>query len=190
VNDTLRTVVFVLVAVDGFGAAMVTARVRGPARSVGVALATASGLLFLASLAGPSVLDGLDISTEAAEIAAGVVLLVPALTLLFRGDELFLVDDAERAATGWRAGIVPVAVPLLAGPAPLSVVAALAARHGRADVEIALSVTMAITLVALLFAMRHPRRERTRTEAIAGHFVGAAMVLVAFALVVDGVLGV
>jgi multiple antibiotic resistance protein len=190
-SDTLRTVAFVVIAVDAFGAAMVAARLRNAARSTGIALVTASTLLFAASLVGPSLLDALAISDEAAEIAAGVVLLVPALTLLFRGDELFLVGDTEaEGPAAWRAGVVPLALPLLAGPAPLAVVAALAARDDRGEAAIGVTVAMVVASAALVVAVRHRRDRRTILEAITGHFVGAAMVFVAFALVVDGVLGV
>jgi len=190
-SDTVRTVVFVVIAVDAFGAAMVAARLRHAARRVGVALVIASALLFAASVVGPSLLDALDISDEAAEIAAGVVLLVPALTLLFRGDELFLVGDTEaEGSAAQRAGVVPLALPLLAGPAPLAVVVALAARNDRGEAAIGVTVAMVVASAALVVAVRHRRERRTILEAITGHFVGAAMVFVAFALVVDGVLGV
>jgi multiple antibiotic resistance protein len=185
----LRTVLFVAVAVDPFGAFVVLSRQRERRDAGAVAVIGAGVLLALACLLGPSLLDGLDISAEAAEIAAGIVLLVPALTLLAQGDQLLLLGDA---AGGWRRGLVPLAVPLLAGPAPLLVVAALAARWGRGEVAAGVVVAVALAAVGAGVALRRSRVDVARSigEGIAGRAVGAAMVLVGFTLIVDGVLGV
>jgi small neutral amino acid transporter SnatA (MarC family) len=183
----LRTVLFVVVAVDPFGAAVVLARFRERVVCGVTGLVAAALLLGVAAAAGPWALDRLDISPEAAAIAAGVVLLVPAATLLVRGDQLYLAGDR---AGGRRRGVVPIAVPLLAGPAPLAVVAALAARRGRGDAFVAVAVAFVVTAVTLSTATRRRRDERSLLEGIAGRGVGAAMVFVSFALMVDGVLGV
>jgi small neutral amino acid transporter SnatA (MarC family) len=183
----LRTVVFVAIAVDPFGAAVVLARFRERVRSAVTGLVVAAALLSVAAGAGPWVLDQLDISPEAAAIAAGVVLLVPAATLLVRGDQLSLAGDR---AGGRRRGVVPIAVPLLAGPAPLAVVAALAARRGRGDAFVAVAVAIAVAAATFGAAVRQRRDARSLLEGLAGRGVGAAMVFVAFALIVDGVLGV
>jgi multiple antibiotic resistance protein len=190
---TLRTLLFVVIAVDPFGAAVVVARLRDRVTAAVAAVAVSAALLLLACAAGPWLLGRLDISAEAAEIAAGVVLLVPALALCARGDQMFLAGDRSG---GWRGGIVPVALPLLAGPAPLSVVVALGARRGRGDVAAAVSIAVVLSAIALFVATRRASNavavpaEPSTIERVAGRFVGAAMVLVAFALVVDGVLGV
>jgi multiple antibiotic resistance protein len=183
----LRTIVFFVIAVDPFGAAVVLSRFVDRVTSALVGLAAAVALWSVAAGLGPWVLDRLDISPEAAAIAAGVVLLVPAVTLLASGDQLYLLGDR---AGGWRAGIVPFAVPLLAGPAPLAVVAALAARRGRGDAFVAIAVAFAIAACTSWVATRRQRDERSLREGIAQRAVGAAMVVVSFALIVDGVLGV
>jgi small neutral amino acid transporter SnatA (MarC family) len=185
----LRTVVFFVIAVDPFGAAIVLSRCTDRVTGAVFGLATAVALWSLAAGAGPWVLDRLDISPEAAAIAAGVVLLVPAVTLLASGDQLYLLGAGDRGG-GWRAGIVPLAVPLLAGPAPLAVVAALAARRGRGDAFVAIAVAFAVAACTAWVATRRQRDERSLLEGIAGRAVGAAMVVVSFALIVDGVLGV
>jgi multiple antibiotic resistance protein len=153
----------------------------------GVAVAAAAVLLVAAALAGPSLLDGLDVSAEAAEIAAGIVLLVPAFTLLARGDHLFLLRDD----TSSGAAVLPLSVPLLAGPAPLAVVAALGAAQGRGDALAGALVAVAVAAVlCLLLPARQGGVSRPLVQRVAGRFMGAAMVFVAFAMIVDGVLGV
>jgi small neutral amino acid transporter SnatA (MarC family) len=67
---TLRTVLFVVVAVDPFGASVVLSRMRERREAGAVAVVGAGVLLALACAFGPSLLDGLDISAEAAEITA------------------------------------------------------------------------------------------------------------------------
>jgi small neutral amino acid transporter SnatA (MarC family) len=156
----LRTVLFVVVAVDPFGAAVVLARFRERVRCAITGLVVAAALLSV---------------------------LVPAATLLVRGDQLYLAGDRRG---GRRRGAVPLAVPLLAGPAPLAVVAALGARRGRGDAFVAVAVALAVAAGTLWAAARQHRAERSLLEGIAGRGVGAAMVFVAFALIVDGVLGV
>jgi small neutral amino acid transporter SnatA (MarC family) len=183
----VKTVLYVVVAVDAFGAYAVVARLRDRTTTARAAWVTAALLLGLACVAGPWLLDRLDISAEAAQIAAGAVLAVPALTLLVFGDQLFLVGDA---AGGRARGVVPVAVPLLAGPAPWLVVAASAARHGRGDAVIGVAVALALSALALAAASRFARDKRSVAEGVAGRCVGAAMVFVAFALVADGVLAI
>jgi multiple antibiotic resistance protein len=183
----VKTVLYIVVAVDFFGAATLVARLRDRRRTAIVGLATGAVLLVLAFALGPEVLDGLDISAEAAQIAAGIVLLVPAFALLGMGDELYLLGNR---AGGPRAGLVPVAVPFLAGPAPLFVVAAQAAREGRGPVAIGIVVALAVGAATLAFATARPRDDRSVVEGVTGRVLGAAMALVSFSLIVDGVLAV
>ena len=194
----VQVIVFVLVAVDPLGAGVVAAALPDRRSVVPVALAAAGVLLFAAALAGPSLLDALDISAEAAEIAAGIVLLVPAGTLLWRGDHLYLLREQPPTprppATGRGASasaVLPLALPLLAGPAPLMVVAAAGAVAGRGDAVVAAAVALATAALACTtMPPRAPGAGRSLARRVAGRFVGAAMVLVAFSWIVDGVLAV
>jgi multiple antibiotic resistance protein len=183
----VKTIVYVVIAIDWFGAATLVARLRERRSTAVVGLAVAAVLLALACGLGPEVLDGLDISPEAAQIAAGIVLLVPAFALLGMGNELYLLGEG---AGGPRTGVVPVAIPFLAGPAPLLVVAAQAAREGRGSTTLGIVVALVLAGAALAFAVARPRGEGSVVEGVAGRVVGAAMVLVSFSLIVDGVLAV
>lgn len=87
-------------------------RARVTAAALGLALAT--GLYAAAVLGSSPLLDFLKVEPETFRVAAGVVLatmgaraLLPASSAL--GD----------VPSGWRAGIYPLAIPLLAGPAGL-----------------------------------------------------------------------
>jgi small neutral amino acid transporter SnatA (MarC family) len=149
----MTTVLAVLIAVDpiGFGRVWPRRRIAAPI----VALA-----LLVATLAARSTLDALDLSPEGFWIAAGIVLLVPALSRL--------VSTATRD---------------VAGPAAVLVTMALATRDGRVPT----AVGAVVAAVAVLVATWRPPG---RWAPIAERVVGALMVVVAFDLVRDGVLAV
>ena len=82
-------------------------------------------LLFL--FAGPAMLRALGITPEAVAIAGGLVLLIIAIRMIFplRGSSVMGDDDTEGEPL-----IVPLAIPLLAGP---SLLATLMLRAGQGD---------------------------------------------------------
>ena len=106
------------------------------------------------------VLDALDVSPEGFWIAAGIVLLVPAFSRMGRGD----TRD-------------------VAGPAGALVAMSLATRDGTGISFVAVVVTSAATL-ALSYA------PLGRWTPMVERVIGAAMVVVAFDLIRDGVIAV
>ena len=147
----MRTIVALLVAGDPFSFARLW-----PAR-YGRALAGAVVLAVAAAVADP-VLDVLDLSIEAFWIAAGVVLLVPAIGRVFGGP----THD-------------------VAGPAAPLVAMALATRDGTGITLVAVGVVLAVAWLVLATGVRRQVVER---------IMGAAMVVVAFDLIRDGVIAV
>ena len=87
-----------------------------------------AALALVAGLADP-ILDWLRISSGAAELAAGLVVIVPTLDLLWHGPAGRVT--ANPGAGPVRLGCWPYAVPLLAGPAAVAAVIAWAAEFGR-----------------------------------------------------------
>ena len=144
-----------LVAVDPLGIARTWPR-RLQAVAIGAAV-----LLAATALADP-VLDVLDISPEGFWIAAGIVLLVPALSRLLRGT----TND-------------------VAGPAAVLVAMALAMRDGVGDTLVAVAITVLVTAFAT--RLMDPQ---ARWLSVAERVVGASMVVVAFDLIRDGVIAV
>ena len=125
--------------------------------------AVAAGALALAAVLADPVLDLLDLSPESFWIAAGIVLLVPAISRLVGG-------AATRDVFG--AGAVLVAI-------------ALSTRDGLDTTLIASAVAAAMTLLALQFVDPSARWVGS-TERV----IGALMVVVAFDLIRDGVIAV
>jgi multiple antibiotic resistance protein len=189
-RDALRLAVFVFVLLDPTAAAIGAATLaKGRRRRARTAIVVAGGsvafavLALVAVLADP-VLDWLRISPGAAELAAGLVVIVPALDLLWQGPGGRVA--ANPAAQALRLGCWPYGVPLLAGPAAVAAVIAWAAAVGRgATVGGSLLATLLTTV--LVGVWTHPPRGRT-ARAI-GAFTAVAMALVAFDLIHDGVFG-
>ncbi|MEA3054642.1 MAG: hypothetical protein QOD30_74 [Actinomycetota bacterium] len=149
----MTTVLALLVAVDpiGFGRVWPRRWVAGPVVAV---------VLLAATIVARSTMDWLDLSPEGFWIAAGIVLLVPALSRL--------VSSTTRD---------------VAGPAAVLVAMALATRDGRAPAAVGAVVAGAAILLATW-------RPPGRWASVAERVVGALMVVVAFDLVRDGVLAV
>lgn len=149
----MTTIVALLIAVDPFGIGR-----RWPGRWQPAAAVTAA--LAVATLGATIVLDALDLSPEGFWIAAGIVLLIPALGRLLAGT----TSD-------------------VAGPAPALVAMALATRDGR-------PVTIVGALVAGAATLAASRLPAGRWTPIAERVAGALMVVIAFDLIRDGVIAV
>ena len=150
----MTTVFALLIAVDPIGFGRVWSR-----RWIAAPIVTA--VLLVATVLGRTTMDALDLSPEGFWIAAGIVLLVPALSRL--------VTSTTRD---------------VAGPAAVLVAMALATRDGRVPTAVGAVVAGA----AVLLATWQPLPGRWAT--VAERVLGALMVVVAFDLVRDGVLAV
>lgn len=121
------------------------------ARVAGVAISTAAGLLILFSLAGRQVLAFIGISAESFQVAAGLLLLLPAYNLVARGEPLEIGQDAIEPT---QVAVVPLATPLLAGPGALATAISLSATLGRTPTILALGLVLVLTGLVFLGAAR------------------------------------
>ena len=149
----MTTVLALLLAVDPIGFGRVW-----PRRWIAAPIVAVS--LLLAVVVARPVLDALDLSPEGFWIAAGIVLLIPAL------GRLTVATTRD-----------------VAGPAAVLVAMALATRDGRAPTAVGAVVAGAAVLLAVW-------RPPGRWAPVAERVVGALMVVVAFDLVRDGILAV
>jgi small neutral amino acid transporter SnatA (MarC family) len=152
--------------------------------AVGVTLAVA-GLGALAWISGP-LLDLLDSSAPTARIAAGLVLVVSAAAEVVRRP-----PDEPVAGPGWRAGVVPLAVPLLVRPA--AAVVALSAGADRGVLLVIAGAAVAGLMAAAAgAATAGPHRGATAAAVLrwAAVVASAGALLVGVALAVDGVFDV
>jgi small neutral amino acid transporter SnatA (MarC family) len=97
-------------------------------RTAITAVSTAALVLVVAAVAGEIILTALGTSLESLRVGGGLVLLLTAISMLKPLDELNRHDPDSTAA----GAVVPLGVPLLAGPGSISlVIVEMAVRQGR-----------------------------------------------------------
>ena len=150
-REFFQVVVPLFVVIDAVGMVpiflAVTQGMSAPKRRTvtfeAVAGATAIAVAFM--FAGNWLFRFLNITVNDFEIAGGILLLVlSVLDLLTTGKPA--VDETESA------GLVPLAMPLIAGPATLTTTLVLARQHGFSLTTLALAVNFLFLLVVLLAA--------------------------------------
>ena len=181
--DAVLWAVALVAALNPVRAALAVPR-GGPSPVRIAALGGAVGALvvLVLALAGSLLLDALDVSDPAFRIAAGAVAAIAGALDLARRP-----PSAEPALPGWRAALVPVAVPLVIRPALVLGALGASADRGPAVVVVALVVGVGVLAAAALVPADGPGRRVARwAAALTGAVLAAAGVL----LVVDGVLAV
>lgn len=109
----------------------------------------AFGVLVLFLLSGHYIMEGLNVTEPALQIAGGIVLFLISLKMVFPSQE----DTLRERAFG-EPFIVPLAVPLLAGPSALATVLLFATQEpGKLGYWfIAIALASAVSTLILLFA--------------------------------------
>ena len=153
-----------------------------------VGLAAAGGAIgglavcVVAAVADP-LLDVLDVSDPSFRVAAGIVAVVAAAADLFRRP-----PPPEPSLAGWRAAIVPVAVPVVMRPA--LVVLALGAGADQDLLVIAGALVAGIAVLTALVARAPAEGPGGRVLRWTGRLLAAGLVACGVVLGIDGVLDV
>jgi multiple antibiotic resistance protein len=160
----------------------------GRSRRTFIGLAVAGGSIgglavLAAAIAGGPLLDALDVSDASFRLAAGVVAVLVGVADLFRRP-----PPPEPALPGWRAALVPVAIPVVARPG-LLVLALGAGADAGAGVAVA-AMAVAVALLAGVVAWSPTEGPGGRVLRWASRLLGAALVACGVILGVDGVLDV
>jgi multiple antibiotic resistance protein len=175
-------------AVAPFGAVLPFLVVTGGKRHSRTAtlgsLSAFAVLVLAAALSGPF-LGLLDVSAESFQFAAGAVMAPSAFRLLVTGDSMSPAN--ARDESGSRYWLVPVAMPLLAGPASIASAVSYAARFGEATVVSASALALAGAAVVLVVAPTLERLVHPAGLHFLGRLSGALLIVVAVELAVDGV---
>jgi small neutral amino acid transporter SnatA (MarC family) len=135
-----------------------------------------------AALGGP-LLEALDVSEPSFRIAAGIVAGLAGAIDLFRRP-----PAPEPALAGWRAALIPVAIPLVARPTLL--VVALGAGAEAGVLVSAGAMATGVALLTGLVAASPTEGSAGRVLRWAGRLLAALLVACGVILAVDGVLGV
>ncbi len=148
-------------------------------RELGIALGIMIGFLFL----GKWFLQAFGIEQFSMNIAGGIILFIISVKLVFGGDEEIKADPKEEEPF-----IVPLAIPLVAGPAALSVVMILSAQQPNKFLTLAAVIIASIINFAVLmlsFPISHflGKRGLTAIERL----MGMMLVLMSVNMVMGGI---
>jgi multiple antibiotic resistance protein len=148
-------------------------------REIGIAYLVL--LMFL--LLGGSLLRFLGLETEAVSIAGGIVLFLIALRMIFPGHG----PDPGDALVG-EPFVVPLAIPLVAGPSTLATLLLLESAPGATTASIAVGMTIAwaISGVILLSSTFLYRMLGQRGLIAMERLMGMLLVMVAVQMLLDG----
>jgi len=183
-TDYLRLAVAFFAAINPAAVALAFAlRTDAPPREqraipVAVGCTVAAGLFAIAVLTADAALDFLKIEPETFRVAAGVVMAAIGVLGLWPRRSGPAVLPA-----GWRAGVYPLGLPLLAGPAGLMAAVSYGADKGAGLAFVSILPTLVIT--ATLAILAAPRLRIPML--VLALWTGALLVAVAAGLIVSGV---
>ncbi|MDE2605970.1 MAG: MarC family protein [Burkholderiales bacterium] len=190
-NDFLSAFILLLLVLDPFGALPLFISVMqhvAPGRRRLVALretAIAFVLLLAFLLAGPRFLQVMSLSQRSLEVAGGVILLIIALRMVFGRADAIGVSNSDN---GGEPLIVPLAVPLLAGPSAMATVLVHASRYPERLLtwSAALLAAMTVSLAMLLAAERLRRWLGDPLIAAIERLMGLVLTAVAIEMILGG----
>ena len=141
------------------------------------------GILCAFAFCGHSFLESLHISESALGMAGGIILLLIAIKMIFPGaDQEQVVDEASEPL------IVPLAVPLIAGPSALAAVLLLASDlTGHRDWLLAgISIATLVCVLILISARLIKRLVGERVLTAVGRLMGMILTTIAVQMFLDG----
>ena len=194
-QDYVRFFVTLTAVLDPFLAVpiflSITADATGRARLAFVVTATVFAVLVGAIIFGEALLRLIGASIPAFQVGGGLVLLLMALSMLNAqaGAMRQSSAEAEELASGEQFGVVPLAVPLLAGPGAIST-AIIAAQPGGAGHAAALIGCVALVCLLLWSVLRvadavGPRMGRTGLN-IVTRLLGLLLAAIAIQTMAEG----
>jgi multiple antibiotic resistance protein len=168
----------------------ITERVTAADRSRAAlrAASAATLILALAALAGRPILAAFGISMPALQAAGGLVILLMGLEML-HGAPTRVQHDEDQQAVADRV-LVPLAMPLLAGPGAITTVLTLSSRmdtwRGTAMLLLAVAIVGATIGIILLSAARVGRAIGSRGQRILLRFMGLILAAVGAEILLAG----
>ena len=188
---TLTAVLDPFLAVPIFVSATASQRARGRERLARVVTVTVFLVLGGAVLFGDGVLRTMGASLPAFQVGGGLILLLMALAMLNAhvGDIRQTRAEARELEEREYAGVVPLAVPLLAGPGAIGT-SIIAAKHGgllhQAVLLACIALVCALLWVVLHLAQRIATRLGTTGLNIASRLLGLLLAAIAIQTMAEG----
>ncbi len=185
--DILKSIVMLFIVLDPIGTTpyyqAFTARLSGGerARVLRLTIVVAALMLLAFAIIGDAIFRLLNITLADFKVAAGLLLLIASLALLLEAPLGFLRGEPERMA------IVPLATPLLAGPAAISVTLLIKYTAGSHVAVIAITVNMMLTYMILALSDSIVRLLGRQGLLILDKFMSLLMAALAVSLIRQGV---
>lgn len=142
-------------------------------------------LLLLFILLGKSILAYLTISMESFTIAAGILLLIPAIRLVETGFPMSL--DSETTDIGRSIFIVPLGTPLLAGPGAIATAIVFTDLIGYGLTILAIVANLILTKIIFDYSSStHQRLGKTGVGAVS-KIIGIILTALAIQFIIQGI---
>lgn len=150
------------------------------------AAAVAFSVLLVFALVGQQILQYLKISVPALQVAGG-------LLLLLIGLELLMGKEGESHQSGTNIALVPLAVPLFAGPGVIVTIMVSMQRAvhvgQRLSIILALAAAMAVVYLSMRYAGAINRVLRESGTTLVSRIAGLLCASIAVQMIADGVIG-
>jgi multiple antibiotic resistance protein len=160
------------------------------ARTAWIAAATTTIALATAALAGQAIFDFFGVSVDAFRIAGGILLFFIALDFVqMRQTRMKATDpEIEEGVQKQEVGIIPLGIPMLAGPGAIATVMVLrGSSPGPWPLLVAIAAVGLATLAVLLGAARLQRHLTPATLGIVLRLQGLLLAAIAVQMTVTGV---
>ncbi|ANB20992.1 YhgN family NAAT transporter [Alteromonas stellipolaris] len=143
----------------------------------------ALGILFLFLFSGQSVLNFLNVEQETVSIAGGIILFLIALKMIFPS-----AGNSSGLAVGEEPFLVPLAIPMIAGPSTLAALILLANQNPdrMSDWALALGASWLISAVILMFSNVFHKLLGERGLIAMERLMGMILVMIAIQMLLDG----
>lgn len=165
---------------------------EGRKRILRRALLASFVILTVFTFLGNAILSFFSISIPALQISGGLILLAigfEMLNMLPRGEKLTRTEQSE-ATTREDVSIIPLAIPMLAGPASIVAVIVLAAREASirnySAVIVSIAFTLGVTYLVLRFATPILNKIGVTGLRVATRVMGLLLCAMAIQFVIDG----
>lgn len=190
-DDLLRGLVSFFAVIDPVGNLVIYhVLTRDLDRKGRAAVAAGStGVAFLAILlfvlGGTAVLDYLDISVASFQISAGILLVPSAFRLVEYGQPIDLEQAAEDVSP-WQLAVVPLAIPLLAGPGALATAVSFASVLGRTETLVSAGLVLALSAAVFLLGGQIFRLLGPALLRVLSRLIGIVLMAIAVDFIVEG----
>ena len=141
----------------------------------------ATVILLLAAVIGGSLLAMLGLREYSLRLSGGIVLFLIALGMLFPSRRIIEEPATESPF------IVPIAMPLIAGPSGISMVILFAEKHSATLVSVAVLIAFAGATVLLLLSTKISKFLGKRGAAAIERLMGMLLIMLSVQMVLDGI---